>query len=124
MTTLDNYHLIKEAISHHFREKNILACFLPKVGAFGSGCHIHMSLWKDGVNITDDKNSQSGLSGESESFFAGIFNNFSALFHFLNPSNNSIRRVLPCHWVGAYKIWAHNNKEAPMRFCKTTKKNG
>lgn len=124
MTTLDNYHRVKEAISHHFRQKNILACFLPKVGTFGNGCHIHMSLWKDGVNITDDSNSSIGLSQESENFFAGVLNNFNALFHFLNPSPNSIKRVVPSHWAGAYRFWAHNNKEAPMRYCRSTKKNG
>jgi glutamine synthetase len=94
----------------------MIVCFLPKSSEdSGNGCHIHMSLWKDGKNITGDKSRKYGISEAIESFMAGILSQYSALFHFLCPSINSMRRIMPTSCVGAYKFWGIENKEAPLR---------
>lgn len=46
---------------------------------------------------------------------AGILDNYNALYHFLCPSLNSMRRIAPSSYVGAYKFWSIENKEAPIR---------
>jgi glutamine synthetase len=99
----------------------MLALFLPKTNIYGSGCHVHMSIWKDGKNVIGDPDTKFGLSDAGENFFAGILHHYNALFHFLCPQPNSLRRVLPSHWVGAYKFWGFENKEAPLRLCSSYK---
>ena len=121
MSTIDNYHIVREVISHHFRTKGIITSFLPKIDGYGSGCHFHLSLWKNGKNVIGDPTSRLGVSPDAESFIAGILNNYEALFHFLCPSPNSIRRMLPSKWVGVYKCWGVENKEAPIRLCSSSK---
>ena len=56
-----------------------------------------------------------GLSEDAEAFIAGIQKHYSALFHFLTPSPNSLRRIKPSSCVGAYNFWSIENKEAPIR---------
>lgn len=46
---------------------------------------------------------------------AGILKHYDAVFHFLCPSPNSLKRIEVSSFVGAYKIWGIENKEAPMR---------
>lgn len=46
---------------------------------------------------------------------AGILRHFDALFHFLCPSPNSLKRINVSSYVGAYKVWGIENKEAPLR---------
>jgi glutamine synthetase len=46
---------------------------------------------------------------------AGILKHYDALFHFLCPSPNSLKRIDVSSFVGAYKIWGIENKEAPLR---------
>ena len=53
MRSIDNYYLAKEVIASYYDKKGYYACFLPKVFKdCGNGAHTHMSLWKDGKNIT------------------------------------------------------------------------
>lgn len=56
-----------------------------------------------------------GLSDAGESFMAGILKYYDALVHFLSPSPNSIRRLEAQNFVGCYKVWGIENKEAPLR---------
>jgi len=52
MKSVDNYILTKETIYHHFKAIGKRAVFLPKTCSdLGNGCHVHLSLWKDGFNI-------------------------------------------------------------------------
>jgi glutamine synthetase len=44
--------LAKILISRYFSSKNIECNYLPKImNGAGSGCHVHLSIWKDGKNI-------------------------------------------------------------------------
>lgn len=46
---------------------------------------------------------------------AGILRYYDSLFHFMCPSPNSLRRIAVSSYVGAYRVWGIENKEAPLR---------
>jgi len=99
-----DYDYAREIIHTYFRKQNLRAVFLPKaIEAMGNGCHVHLSLWKDGKNAIGDKNKPFGISEVAENFIAGIFENYEALLHFLAPTPNSAKRIAPSFSCGAYK---------------------
>jgi len=57
------------------------------------------------------------LSKEGENFIGGILHHFDSIVPFLAPSPNGCERVSPDSFVGGYKIWGIENKEAPIRVC-------
>lgn len=96
--------------------KGMRAVFLARtLEEYGNGCHVHISLWKDGENVTGEHNRNYKLGEAAESFIAGIQKNYEALFHFLCPHPNSLRRIKPELFCGAYNFWSIENKEAPIR---------
>lgn len=93
------------------------ASFLPKIFAdhAGSGCHLHISLWQEGQNISSDAATQSGLSKTAIAFIAGILEHLPALMAVTTPSVNSYRRLQPHCWSGAFRCWGLDNREAAVR---------
>ena len=71
-----------------------------------------MSLWNNGKNITGDENS---LTKEGSNFIGGILKYLPALSHFLAPSPNSLKRIVPDMAVGNANVWGIENKFAPIR---------
>ena len=109
-------------LSKHFQKKGILVNFLPKPNdGVGSGAHAHLSLWKDGESASGDKDAPYAISGVFNSFLAGLLKYFPALAHFLAPSHNSTRRLLPGYFAGNYVFWGIDNKEAPIRVVAPSK---
>jgi glutamine synthetase len=100
------------ALRHHLR-----ASFLPKLFAdqAGSGCHLHLSLWKDGQNILPDLAQTGTLSATAQAFVAGILWHLPALMAITTPSVNSYRRLKPHFWSGAFRCWGMDNREAAIR---------
>jgi glutamine synthetase len=92
---LDGYYLAKEIIALHFKQRGMVVTYLPKPTPeeMGNGCHMHISVWRDGKNITGDPSNEYMFSKEGEHFMAGILKNYDALFHFMCPSPNSLRRI-------------------------------
>lgn len=97
------------------------ASFLPKIFAeyAGSGCHLHLSLWRDGQNITpatgSGSNSNTELSQVGRAFVAGVLHHLPALMAVTTPSSNSYRRLQPHFWSGAFRCWGIDNREAAVR---------
>ncbi len=91
------------------------ASFLPKIFAdqAGSGCHLHLSLWRQGENLIPGE--QGKLSAIARSFVAGILHHLPALMALTTPSVNSYRRLQPHFWSGAYRCWGMDNREAAVR---------
>lgn len=85
------------------------ASFLPKIfaDAAGSGCHLHLSLWKEGRNVTAE--------AQTRPFMAGVLHHLSALMALTTPSPNSYRRLQPHCWSGAFACWGTDNREAALR---------
>jgi len=113
LKTADNHIIMRETLHVIADKHGMVVSLLPKVApGIGSGCHMHMSLWKDGKNITT---LNGAFTKEAEYFVGGILSNCRAMMAFTTPTCNSYRRILPGHWSGAYNIWGIFNKEAIIR---------
>jgi glutamine synthetase len=98
------------ALRHQLR-----ASFLPKIFAnqAGSGCHLHLSLWRQGENLMSGAEGQ--LSPIARAFTAGILHHLPSLMALTTPSINSYRRLQPHFWSGAFRCWGMDNREAALR---------
>ncbi|MBI4780573.1 MAG: glutamine synthetase [Oscillatoriophycideae cyanobacterium NC_groundwater_1537_Pr4_S-0.65um_50_18] len=98
------------ALRHQLR-----ASFLPKIFAdqAGSGCHLHLSLWRQGQNLMPGENGE--LSPIARTFIGGILHHLPALMALTTPSVNSYRRLQPHFWSGAFRCWGMDNREAAVR---------
>jgi glutamine synthetase len=93
------------------------ASFLPKIFAerAGNGCHLHLSLWQNGQNMTTDAKGLGGLSQTALAFIGGILHHLPGLMALTTPSPNSYRRLQPHYWSGAFRCWGVDNREAAVR---------
>lgn len=107
----------RETIRAVARQFDLIASFLPKIfpDQAGSGCHVHLSLHRDGRNVTPDGAGPWKLSTEARSFIAGLLEHLPALLSATTPSPNSFRRLQPSTWSGAFTAWGIDNKEAAIR---------
>ncbi len=91
--------------------------FAPSVvaGSVGNGGHVHLSLWRDGVNLFAGGPGRHGLTADGEAFAAGILSALPALAGVGAPSVASYLRLVPSVWAGAYRCWGKENREAALR---------
>jgi glutamine synthetase len=95
----------------------LVASFLPKIFAdkAGSGCHLHLSLWRDGVNLLPDAGGPGGLAPVARAFAAGLLDHLPGLLALTTPTPNSYHRLRPHFWSGAFRCWGVDNREAAVR---------
>jgi len=91
--------------------------FAPSVvaGSVGNGGHVHLSLWRDGVNLCGGGTGPHGLTADGEAFTAGVLAHLVPLLAIGAPSPASYLRLVPSHWAGAYAVWGHEAREAALR---------
>ncbi|BDZ71150.1 glutamine synthetase family protein [Methanobacterium petrolearium] len=113
----DNQIIFRETVRAVAHKHELQASFLPKIfpDTAGSGCHIHLSLWKNGKNVLQDSENDYSLSGTAQQFIAGILNHLPSLMAITTPIPRSYRRIQPQKWVGAFNSWGLNNREAAIR---------
>lgn len=114
MRAADQQITIRETVHAVAHRHGLMATFLPKPfpNRAGSGCHIHMSLWKDGKNIT---NVNPKADPTSSQFVAGILKHLPALMAMTTPTENSFLRLGRHLWSGAFACWGFDNREAAIR---------
>ncbi len=102
LKSADNQIMFRETVHGVAMNHNLKASFMPKIFAeqAGNGCHLHLSLWRDGQNITGDGNNQ--VSTITQHFMAGILNHLQGLMALTTPCTNSYRRIQPHYWSGAF----------------------
>jgi|UPI00036C21E3 glutamine synthetase len=117
LTAADRQIAFRETVRAVARRHNLKASFLPKIfpKAAGSGCHIHLSLWRNGKNLLPDPQGIHGLSTVAREFIAGILHHLPALVALTAPSVNSYLRIRPHSWSGAFCCWGLDNREAAIR---------
>ena len=105
----------RETVRAIARQHGLRASFAAKIFEpyAGSGCHLHLSLWRDGQNQMSD--GDGGLSPIAQSFLAGILDHLPGLMAITTPSCNSYRRIRPHFWSGAFQAWGWDNREAAVR---------
>ena len=117
LSSADQQIVFRETVRGVAQQHGYVASFLPKIfeAQAGSGCHLNLSLWRGGLNVTGDASHPSGLSETTRAFIAGILAHLPALCALSIPSPNSYRRLRPSAWAGAYATWGHLNREAAVR---------
>jgi glutamine synthetase len=113
----DTLVLVRETIRALSMRRGLRASFSPKVltDGVGNGGHVHLSLWREGVNIFSGGSGQYAMTGAAESFTAGVLSRLPALLAIGAPSPASYLRLIPSHWAGAFQVWGLENREAALR---------
>ena len=93
------------------------ATFMPKpiYGEAGSGMHVHMLLFKDGVPVFSDDNGYAHLSETAHHFMGGILKHIASLCALTNPSTNSFKRLVPGFEAPVTVGYATSNRSAVIR---------
>lgn len=117
LSTADSHLCVRETVRAVAREHGWIASFLPKIiaGAAGNGCHLNLSIDKDGEPLLADPSRPHSLSADGAAFMAGILEHLPAIMAITIPSGNSYHRIQPHFWSGAYRSWGVDNREAALR---------
>ena len=110
LVTADRMAFFKYMVKAIAEKHGLRATFMPKPFAnlTGSGCHVHVSLWKDGKNLFEDGNDGLGLSRTAYNFIGGVMNAAQELCSITNPTVNSYKRInAPTTLSGA--TWSPNS---------------
>ncbi len=100
------------------QSEGLYATFMPKPlhGVFGSGMHIHQSLYTpDGCNTFYDPDDRYRLSHIAYSFIAGQMAHARALAAVVAPTVNSYKRLVPGYEAPVYICWGQINRSALIR---------
>jgi glutamine synthetase len=120
--TLTN--MADSALTYKYVVKNIaakhgmVATMMPKPIFLdnASGMHVHISLWKDGMNLMYDGNDEyAELSQLARYFGGGLLAHARALAAITNPTTNSYRRLVPGFEAPVYIAWSIRNRSANLR---------
>lgn len=106
-------HTVRAVSAQHGLRASFAPVVLP--GSVGNGGHLHLSVWRDGVNAMQGGDRVHGLTAEAEAFIAGIVDALPGLTAVGAPSAASFLRLVPSHWAGAYRCWGWENREAAVR---------
>jgi glutamine synthetase len=109
--------LVRQTIRAIAGRHGLRVSFSPTVaaGGVGNGGHIHLSMWRDGVNVHGGGAGRYGMTPEAESFVAGVVSQLPALAAVATPSPVSYLRLQPSHWAGVYACWGHETRESAVR---------
>ncbi|MFZ0729411.1 MAG: type III glutamate--ammonia ligase [Methylovirgula sp.] len=109
LVTADRHSFFKYMVKSIAEKHGLRATFMPKPfpDLTGNGCHVHVSLWKDGKNVFADPKGELGVSKLGYQFLGGILANAEALSAITNPMVNSYKRInAPVTLSGA--TWSPN----------------
>ncbi|MBE6692218.1 MAG: type I glutamate--ammonia ligase [Ruminococcaceae bacterium] len=109
--------MIKYIIRNTALKYGKTATFMPKpiYGEAGSGMHVHMLLFKDGVPVFSDDNGYSNLSETAHYFMGGLLKHIASLCAITNPSTNSFKRLVPGFEAPVTVGYATSNRSAVIR---------
>jgi glutamine synthetase len=113
----DDIVFFKDAVKSVARAHGYIATFMPKIGSdwWGSGLHLHMSLWEGKRNLFADTKDELGLSKLAYHFIGGILAHLPALTAIACPSVNSYKRLLQGKWNADAQVYAAGGRGAAVR---------
>ncbi|MEU6141880.1 glutamine synthetase family protein [Streptomyces sp. NPDC047081] len=114
--------LVRQTIRAVAARHGYVVSFAPAVFAqgVGNGGHLHLSVWRDGVNLHSGGDGRHGMTAEAESFAAGILHRLPALTAVTAPSPASYLRLKPSQWAGVFTAWGRETREAAVRIVTGT----
>ncbi|MBV5270799.1 MAG: type III glutamate--ammonia ligase [Afipia sp.] len=109
LITADRHVFFKFMVRAIAEQHGLRATFMPKpfLNLTGSGCHMHVSVWKGEENVFEDEKDELGLSKMGYQFIGGIINSADALCAITNPTVNSYKRINAPRTVSG-ATWAPN----------------
>ncbi|MEV0334356.1 glutamine synthetase family protein [Nocardia sp. NPDC050717] len=117
-------HLLSRHLIHSVaRAHGLRVSFAPltALDRAGNGAHVHISPWRDGVNLLTPTATASdihGLGRGGAHFLAGLLREVAALTTVAAPSVPSLRRLRPGYFVGSYTFWGVENRDAVLRLAE------
>lgn len=113
----ENAFLFKHAIKEISAQAGLLASFMAQISdpGFSNGCHVNLSLWRDGKNLFFEPNGLSNQTKLMHHFIAGVVATLPELTLLYAPTPNSYRRFKPYQWTGMQAAWANDNKSVAVR---------
>lgn len=117
LESADNQVHFRNTVKAVASQKGFIANFMAKPFAdgAGSGCHIHISLEKEGKNIFEYFNTPHENDKLAKQSIAGILHHLPSIMAITTPGINSFKRIKPHFWSGAYNCWGYDNREAAIR---------
>ncbi len=96
------------------KRRGLTATFMPKPfwGVNGSGMHVHVSFWKDGVNLFASRGEP---TQELKWAVAGVLENALRNSAFVAPTVNSYKRLVPHHEAPTRVVWGLGNRSVMVR---------
>jgi glutamine synthetase type III len=97
LLTADRHAFFKFMAKSVAEKHGLRATFMPKpfANVVPNGCHLHVSLWRDGANLFLDEAGELGLSPLAYHFLAGILAHAPSFAALTNPTVNSYKRINP-----------------------------
>lgn len=119
----DNFIYFRETLRGVLGKHSLYASFMPKPSENlpGSGLHIHISMWRDGVNLFYDEGDKHLLSDEAYHFIGGVLGHLKEIIAFTASSVNSYKRLRPSAWASAFTCYGPENREAAIRIARPAK---
>jgi glutamine synthetase len=126
LTTCDRAVFFRYMVEAMAQERGLIATFMPKPFPHltGSGCHFHMSLWKDDTNVfevdpSDDPRGL-GLSEIAYQFLGGLKAHAKAYIAVTAPTVTSYKRLVigsrsGSAWAPVYISYGYNNRTQMLR---------
>jgi glutamine synthetase len=120
----DRVVLVRQTIRAVAARHGYRVSFSPAVaaGGVGSGPHVHLSVWRDGINLLAPRagdagadDSPAGLHPVGEAWVAGLLDALPALVAVVAPSVASTLRLQPHRWAAPWRAWGRENREAALR---------
>ncbi len=123
MVTADRHAFFKYMVRSIAEKHGMRATFMPKPfnHLTGSGCHAHISIWRDAQNLFADEADLLGLSSAAYHFIGGLVTHAEALCALTNPVVNSYKRINAppttsgASWSPSSVSWSGNNRTHMIR---------
>ena len=122
LVTADRHAFFKYMVRSIAERHGMRATFMPKPYEHltGSGCHAHISVWRDGENAFQG-GGDLGLSETAQHFLGGVMAHAEALCALSNPVVNSYKRINApvtqsgATWSPSTVSWGGNNRTHMVR---------